>query len=338
MQVPAPGSLPTDSTSPGGAFEVIGVDYGGPIRYHAGGNREAKTYILLWTCSLSRAVELELLPNLSTEEFVQAFKKLIAKRGRPRVIYLDNGGAFVAANKWLRNLKREEKLMGLLEDHEISWRFNLSRAPWWGGQFERLVAVIKGAFYKTVRGGTLTWTKLAFVILDVETQMNRRPLTYVEDDVELPLLTPQQFLYKRSTQLPEQPTHQINDLDIRSRAKYLKSCKDQLWQRWKKEYLVALRERHKIAHKKPKYQPEVGNEVIVKSDSKNRACALKESWCRCTLARMTLSEQSEYEPLTATSSERPNFCIRSNCTVILSRQPSTRRLKSLLPDQSEMLL
>ena len=168
--------------------------------------------------------------------------------------------------------------------------------------------------------------------------MNRRPLTYVEDDVELPLLTPQQFLYQRSTQLPEQTTHQINDLDIRSRAKYLKSCKDQLWQRWKKEYLVALRERHKIAHKKPKYQPEVGNEVIVKSDSKNRACALKESWCRSTLARMTLSEQSEYEPLTATSSERPNFCIRSNCTVILSRQPSTRRLKSLLPDQSEMLL
>ena len=129
MQVPAPGSLPTDRTSPGGAFEVIGVDYGGPIRYHAGGNREAKTYILLWTCSLSRAVELELLPNLSAEEFVQAFKKLIAKRGRPRVIYSDNGGAFVAENKWLRNLKREEKLMGLLEDHEISWRFNLSRAP-----------------------------------------------------------------------------------------------------------------------------------------------------------------------------------------------------------------
>ena len=99
--------------------------------------------------------------------------------------------------------------MGLLEDHEISWRFNLSRAPWWGGQFERLVAVIKEAFYKSVGGGTLTWTELAEVILDVETQINRRPLTYVEDDVELPLLTPQTFLYQRSTQLPEQATHQI---------------------------------------------------------------------------------------------------------------------------------
>ena len=43
--------------------------------------------------------------------------------------------------------------MGLLEGHEISWRFKFSRAPWWGGQFERPVTVIKGAFYKTVGGG-----------------------------------------------------------------------------------------------------------------------------------------------------------------------------------------
>ena len=141
--------------------------------------------------------------------------------------------------------------MGLLEDHQISWRFNNSRAPWWGGQFERLVAVIKGAFYKTVGGGTLTWTELEEVILDVETHINRRPLAYVEDDVELPLLTPQTFLYQRNTQLTEQPTHQINDLDLRSRVKYLKSCKDQPWQRWEREYLVALRERHNLAHKNP---------------------------------------------------------------------------------------
>ena len=56
----------------------------------------------------------------------------------------------------------------------------------------------------------------AEVILKVEMQINRRPLTNVEDDVELPLLTPQTFLYQRSTQLPEQPTHQINDLHLRS--------------------------------------------------------------------------------------------------------------------------
>ena len=205
------------------------MDYAGPIRHRARCNREANAHILMWACILFRAAQLELLPNLSTEGFVQAFKTFIARRGQPRVIYSDNGGAFIAANNWLRDLRRGEKLMGLLEGHEISWRFKFSRAPWWGGQFERPVTVIKGAFYKTVGGGggTLTWTELAEVILDVESQVNRRPITYVEDDVELPLLTQQTFLYQRSTQLPEQPTFQINNLDLQSRAKYLKSCKDQ---------------------------------------------------------------------------------------------------------------
>ena len=47
-------------------------------------------------------------------------------------------------------------------------------------------------------GGALTWTEIAKVILDMETQINRRPLTYVEDDVELPLLTLKTFLYQRT--------------------------------------------------------------------------------------------------------------------------------------------
>ena len=39
--------------------------------------------------------------------------------------------------------------------------------------------------YKVIGGGVLTWTELSEVLLDVETQINRRPLSYVEDDAEL---------------------------------------------------------------------------------------------------------------------------------------------------------
>ena len=37
--------------------------------------------------------------------------------------------------------------------------------------------------YKVIGGATLSWNELTEVLLDVETQVNRRPLGYVEDDV-----------------------------------------------------------------------------------------------------------------------------------------------------------
>ena len=55
--------------------------------------------------------------------------------------------------------------------------------------------------YKEVGGEVLTWDELSEVLLDVETQINRWPLFYVEDDVELPILTPSTFLFQRISEL-----------------------------------------------------------------------------------------------------------------------------------------
>lgn len=52
---PPSGNLPIDRTVGSSAFQVIGVDYAGPIPYRVGKNRERKSYILLYACSLSRA-------------------------------------------------------------------------------------------------------------------------------------------------------------------------------------------------------------------------------------------------------------------------------------------
>ena len=269
VTAPAPGQLPEDRTTVGAAFEVIGVDFAGPIRYKRSKKTEGKSYLAIFACSLSRAVHLELLPNLETDQFIICLKRFIARRGRPRVIYSDNGGTFVKTNKWLAQLRKDERLQNHLDEYEIIWRFNLSRAPWWGGQFDRLIGVVKAAMYKVIGGGVLTWEELSEVLLDVETQINRRPLSYVEDDVGLPVLTPSSFLFQRTNQIPEQETWRIEDPDLRKRLKYLKNCKDNLWKRWKREYLVALRERHNVAHKVSKFQPQVGDVVIIKTDNKN---------------------------------------------------------------------
>ena len=145
---PPPGNLPTDRTVGSILFEVLGVDYAGPIAYKLKPKKEGKAYILLFACSLTRprAVHLELLPNQTIEEFLKSLKRFIANRSRPRKINSDNGKTFTAAAKWLGKVMKTEKLQNYLAHQGMKWQFNLSCAPWWGGQFERLVGLVKQAF------------------------------------------------------------------------------------------------------------------------------------------------------------------------------------------------
>ena len=128
-----------------------------PIRYRKTTNRhEGKSYLVILSCSLSRAVHLELIHDLETTSFLPCLKQLIANRGRPKVINSDNGATFAKAANWLKQVRKDEHVQGLLQQHNITWKFNLSRAPWWGGQFERLVGVVKSALYKVIGGAILT--------------------------------------------------------------------------------------------------------------------------------------------------------------------------------------
>ena len=74
-------------------------------------------------------------------------------------------------------MRREERLNQFIFANKITWQFNLSWAPWWGGgQFERLIGVVKAALHKIIGHGMLSWGKLEELLLDVETTLNNHPL------------------------------------------------------------------------------------------------------------------------------------------------------------------
>ena len=89
----------------------------------------------------SCALHLDLVSSLETQEFILSLKMFIARKGRPDKIYFGNGSTFVGAAGWLRKTVRDEKFSQFLAQNEIVWQFNLSRAPWWGGQFERMIGL-----------------------------------------------------------------------------------------------------------------------------------------------------------------------------------------------------
>ena len=187
------------------------------------------------------------------------------------MIYSDNAKTFISASKWLKRVLKHGKTHDFLSTNDIKWKFNMSRAPWWGGQFERMVGLVKQSIFKVIGKSSLSWDELNEVVLDAEITLNNRPLSYVEDDIDMPVLTPNTMMFGPYVNVPESDPADEEDADLRRRARYVLQCKERIWSRWRNEYLRGLRERHNLSHNGKSNSVSIGNVMLIKGDEKNRS-------------------------------------------------------------------
>ena len=255
-------------------FAYTGVDFAGPITYRDSKKTTAKAYVALFTCSATRAVHLKLCKDLTADEFKRTMKEFVARRGTPRMMVSDNGKTFIATSKWLKKLKKNEELMNYLATQRIVWRFHLSRAPWWGGFFERLIGIMKRSLSKVVGRSLLKFHELEevlLVLLDVECSMNNHPLCYQGEEFQQPVITPNILIRGQpANTLEENLELTENEEGIPKRLVFLAASKEQLRKRWMNEYLHALDERSRKQMKNKLEIPEMGKVVLLKDDIKNR--------------------------------------------------------------------
>ena len=100
----------------------------------------------------------------------------------------------------------------------------------WSGQFERMVGLVKQFLCKATGKEKLTKQELEVVVLDAEINLNNRPLMYIDDDIQFPVLTPNILIHGQPITIPEE---QFDDDDevIEKRQRYIKRCKDIAWNR-----------------------------------------------------------------------------------------------------------
>ena len=68
------------------------MDYGGLYLIKQGrGKSRAKRYVCLFTCLVTRAVHLEIAYALDTDSFMNAFVRMVSRRGTPSYVISDNG-------------------------------------------------------------------------------------------------------------------------------------------------------------------------------------------------------------------------------------------------------
>jgi hypothetical protein len=266
------GQLPSSRVRPSRAFETVGIDYAGPVMIKQGSPRSKSTtkgYIAIFVCFSTKAVHIEVVTRLTTEAFISALRRFIARRGRPNTIFSDNGTNFQGAVNELRDVDnmlqcptQMSRVHDFLTTERCQWKFIPPHGPHFGGLWEAAVKSVKYHLRRTLGANIATYEELSTLLSEVEACLNSRPLCSLSNDPHSVFLSPGHFLIG-------QPLTQLPSIDYTSmkpnRLQRWQSLQQQLqnfWKRWSADYLHELQTRQRWNQSFPNVQ--VGDAVILR--------------------------------------------------------------------------
>ncbi len=269
--------LPKERIEPEAPFTYCGVDLFGPF-YVKEGRKEMKRYGTLFTCFSLRAIHIEVSHSLTTDSFILALRRFIARRGAVRSIRSDNGTNFVGADNEFKKAVQEmddEKIETFLTENGcdwISWKRNPPTASHMGGVWERLIRSVRDILDSLLKhhAHILNDESLHTLLLEAEAIVNSRPLTVdnIGDPNTLPLSPTQLLTFKSKLVLPPPGVFQKEDLYARKRWRRVQHLANEFWKRWRKEYLSSLQTGQKWDKAQRNFQ--VGDIVLLRDDDKVR--------------------------------------------------------------------
>ena len=274
--------LPDMSVADAPPFTFTGLDFAGPLYITSSKEGQSneisqKAYICLYTCASTRAIHLELLRDLSVKSFLQSFRRFASRRGLPSTLLSDNAKTFKGGCKEVKTIVRSHEVQRYLSSNHVTWKFIVERAPWWGGFLERLIQSVKKCLKKTVGRTSLDYDELNTVLVETESIINSRPLTYIygdDESISHPLTPSHFFNGRKISSLPNDEHFEIISTHntLTRRQQHHKRLLQQFAKQWRREYLLSLRERPttKSANGNPA-TVRVGDIVILKNDSTSRA-------------------------------------------------------------------
>ncbi|XP_041448462.1 uncharacterized protein LOC121404014 [Drosophila obscura] len=203
-------------------FTHTGIDYAGPFEIRNYTGRAClitKGYVCVFVCFSTKAIHLEPTSDLTTEKFLAAFARFVARRGCPQSIHSDNGKTFVGAATVLAR-----DFLEAFKDSVID---------------------------------AYTFEELSTLLSKIEACLNSRPLSPMsEDPTELLALTPGHFLTGGPLMATAEPEVKGDLTSIINRWQHLKALNQQFCRRWKEEYLKELHKRTKWQTPTPNLQIE----------------------------------------------------------------------------------
>jgi len=229
---------------------MVGMDFGGPFSVKECKRRNTRTtkvYISVFICMAVKAVHVEVVSDLTTEAFLAAMDRFVARRGVPTDLYSDCGTNYVGAARQLKTLLADTEVQNQLSSRiEFTWHFNPPAAPHFGGLWEAAIKGIKFYLKRVIGTQILTYEEFQTLVTRVEGILNSRPLTPVSTDPhDFETLTPGHFLIGQPiSTIPEKEVTSV-PMNRLTRWQLLRQLHQSFWKRWQREYLTTLQARQK---------------------------------------------------------------------------------------------
>ena len=128
---PPPPPLPEFRVKEEPPFTYVGIDFVGSLYVKSLNSPQQKVWICLYTCCVTRALHLDLVPDLTANAFLRSFRRFTARRGRPSLVVSDNGRTFKPAAREITRIFNDPGVKQHFAREHMKWTFNLEKAPWW---------------------------------------------------------------------------------------------------------------------------------------------------------------------------------------------------------------
>ena len=233
-------------------WKHCGIDYFGPIWiYNPDTKLSSKMYVLIFSDLNIRAVHLELLPDMSSRNFLLAFQRFCNLYTIPTYVLSDNAKSFTQSGKILSKSLNSSEFREFLEENNCKHLFIPVYSAWYGACYERLIGCVKNTMYKAIGKTKLDYFSMITLLSSIKNCINSRPLTYRSfNHKEIEPITPNSFLkFKtnpslvlRSDEEDDLWKEEVNSENLTNTLTIQEETLEKFRKLWHEEYLLSLRE------------------------------------------------------------------------------------------------
>eukprot|EP00096_Caligus_rogercresseyi_P015142 TRINITY_DN7584_c0_g1_i1.p1 TRINITY_DN7584_c0_g1~~TRINITY_DN7584_c0_g1_i1.p1 ORF type:complete len:574 (+),score=14.54 TRINITY_DN7584_c0_g1_i1:174-1724(+) len=257
LETPQMANLPMDRLAQLPAFTNTGLDIFGPFHISEGQTTrrfktERKVWGVLFTCLVTRAIHIEILPAVDTSSLRNAMRRFFAIRGPCQVIRSDRGTNIIGhLNQEKLPVDMNEVRLDLENDNR-QWILNPPHASHFGGVWERKIGsvrrILEGAILKT-GPKQLNRDELHTLFMEAMAIVNATPLWEVSADPNDPApITPNMLLTLKELPTPQFATN-FDEKDLvaigQRRWRRVQMLAEEFWKSWRQNYLQELQSRRK---------------------------------------------------------------------------------------------